>query len=180
MSTNWIHLSIFSLGFLHYSSYWLWEFIFQENINSYTSNQILHLALPMKATGTYSSVLNWNLWNYEIFHQVQAPNPSFYPELQCKNGALFIERPLQPLPSVVSYHLFPKRSNNFLKHSLWLCKPAFTLRLKQTTPCRWKETWQRPLLLSTSQRQKRPQGTQQNKKLFFLPLPLTFIDLSSS
>ena len=70
---------------------------------------------------------------------------------------------------VISYLLFPKRWNNFLKHSLRWCKPAFTLRLKQMTPCRWKETWQRPLLLSTSQRQKRPQGTQQNEKLFFSP-----------
>lgn len=69
----------FPLDFLYYSNYWLWEFIFQEKVNSCTSNQILHLALPVEATGTYSRVLNWNLWNYWNLSPGTRTKPQFLP-----------------------------------------------------------------------------------------------------
>lgn len=124
----------------------------------------------MKVTGTYLRVWIEIFQITETFHLLQKPNPSSSPQLWHRNGAMDQAATAASAKPVISCLLFPKSWDNFLKHLLRWCKAAFTLRLKQMTPCRWKETWQRPLLFSTSQRQKRPQGTQQNEKLlFFFP-----------
>lgn len=55
MTLNWVHLSLFfPLDFPHYSNYWLWEFIFQEKVNSYTSKQIFASGTPCEN--------NWHLF----------------------------------------------------------------------------------------------------------------------
>lgn len=133
---------------------------------------------PLKATGTYSRVLNWNLWN----HWNLFPGASSKSQVLVLEMELHMELPLQLLQSL-SLPTFSSLREGIM--SLNTCSDG----ANQHSPwdwSRWHHVGERKhdrghcySALHKDRKGLRVHNRTRNF-FFFLPLPLMFIDLSSS